>query len=240
MARSRTIGRTRRVLPTWLSRLGAAVLLIAIVAGAAAWWQLRHWTPPRSAFAMQGAEIGGADGDIDWPALKAIGADFAYLDASASAFARDPGFVRNIDAAHAAGLRIGAVHKYDPCQPADRQAANFVTVVPRDPLMLPPVVDLDTLADDCPEPVSDARVVSELMTFINEVETHTGKATILKISPRFDARYHIARAIDRNLWLTRTRFQPDYAGRPFALWTANNALVTEAASHPLRWVVAQP
>ena len=33
---------------------------------------------------------------------------------------------------------MGAVHRYDPCQPADRQSANFVTVVPRDAKLLPP------------------------------------------------------------------------------------------------------
>ena len=240
MARSlRTRQPRRGPARRWLARLAGLALLATIIAGGALWWQMRHWTPPRDTFAVQGAEIGAPDGDVDFAALKADGADFAYLDASASVFARDPNFVHNIDAARAAGLQIGAVHRYDPCQPADKQAANFVTVVPRDAAMLPPAVDLDTLADDCPEPVSDARVVSELMTFINEVETHTGKATILKLSARFDARYHLARAIDRNLWLTRTRLQPDYAGRPFALWTANPGLVTDASDHPLRWVAAQ-
>ena len=109
---------------------------------------------------MQGAEIGARDGAVDWKALKAIGADFAYLEASASAFARDPAFVKNLEDARAAKLRVGAVHRYDPCQPAEKQAANFVTVVARDRTMLPPAVDLDMLADDCPIKVSDAAVES--------------------------------------------------------------------------------
>ena len=231
--------RKRGRLSVVITRLLGAVLLLGMAGGAAAWWQMRHWQPPRGAYAVQGVEVGDVDGDVDWNGLKAVGADFVYIEASASAFAHDPAFVRNIEAARAAGLQIGALHRYDPCQPADKQAANFVTVVPRDAGMLPPAVELDSLADDCPEPVSDAKVVSELMTFINEVETHTGKATILKISAPFDARYHIARAIDRNLWLARDRFEPDYAGRPFTLWTANSALDTDASAHPLRWVVAQ-
>ena len=81
---------------------------------------------------LQGVEAGGEDEQVQWRAVKAIGADFAYLEASASAFARDPGFVRNLEEAKEAGLQVGAVHRYDPCQPADKQAANFVTVVPRD------------------------------------------------------------------------------------------------------------
>ena len=103
--------------------------------------------------------------------------------------------------------------------------------------MLPPAVDLDLLAEDCPVRVSDAGVTSELMTFLNQIETHTGKPTILKISSSFEKRYHLAAKIDRNLWLVRDRFAPDYAGRPWMLWTANAMLDSEASDGALRWVV---
>jgi len=221
-------------------RLLGAALLLAIVAGVAGWWHLRHWQPDRAAYPVQGVEVGADDGAVDWRAVKAIGADFAYIDASASAFARDPAFARNLEEARAAKLMVGAVHRYDPCQPAERQAANFVTVVPREASLLPPAVDLDMLADTCPLKVGDARLESELMTFINEVETHTGKAVILKVSKPFEKRYHIAHAIDRNLWLSRDRFEPEYGGRPWSLWLANSALENEAGTAPLRWMVAQP
>ena len=224
----------------WRLRLAAFVLLLALVGGGAGWWHLRHWTPTRQGYPMQGAEVGTLEGTVDWRALKAVGADFVYLDASASAFARDPAFVKNLEDARAAKLQVGAVHLYDPCQPADKQAANFVTVVPRDAGLLPPAVDLDRLPDDCPVRVSDAAVESELMTFLNQIEGHTGKAAILKLSSRFQSRFHIAGAIDRHLWLVGDRFQPDYAGRPWTLWTANTHLITDAGEEPLRWVVVQP
>jgi lysozyme len=223
----------------WRLRLAAVALLLALVGGAMLWWHLRHWTPPRVAFPRQGVEVGTGEGPVDWTALKAVGADFAYLDASVSVFARDPAFVKNLEDARAAKLKVGAVHLYDPCQPAEKQAANFVTVVPRDAALLPPAVELDRLADDCPVKVSDAAVESELMTFLNQIEAHTDKAAILKISPRFEAKYHIARAIDRKLWLVSERLQPDYAGRPWTLWTANLHLMTDASAAPLRWVAVQ-
>ncbi|MBS0481555.1 MAG: glycoside hydrolase family 25 protein [Proteobacteria bacterium] len=233
MARRKTSRQTR------LRLLGVA-LLAALMLGGWLWWQLHHWQPARTAYPVQGAEIGVTDGAVDWRALKAIGANFAYLDASASAFARDASFSANLDAAKAAKLQVGALHRYDPCQPAERQAANFVTVVPRDAAMLPPVVELDMLGDDCPNPVSDAGIESELTTFLNQIETHTGKPAILKLTSRFQSRYKIAARIDRNLWLVRTRFEPDYAGRPWMLWTANPTLSSEASETPLRWVVVQP
>jgi lysozyme len=230
----------RRRSSRWMLRWLGALALLALVAGAAAWWHLRHWQPSRADFRVQGVEVSSDDGAVDWRAVKAIGADFAYIDASASTFARDPGFARNLEEARAAKLQVGAVHRYDPCQPAEKQAANFVTVVPRDKALLPPAISLDMLADNCPVKVSDAKVESELMTFINEVETHTGKAVLLKLSPGFEGRYHMAHTIDRKLWLMRDRFQPEYGGRPWALWTANSGLENEAGSRALRWVVAQP
>jgi lysozyme len=221
----------------WRLRLFGAVVLIALIAAAWGWWTIHHWRPSQSAYPVQGIEVGSEDGVVDWKAAKAIGASFAYLDASASAFARDPAFSQNLEDARAAKLQVGAVHIYDPCQPAEKQAANFMTVVARDSAMLPPALALNLLADDCPVKVTDAAVLSELMTFLNQIETHTGKATILKISRSFEKRYHLATRIDRNLWLESTYMQPEYAGRPWMLWTANAMLKSEASANALRWVV---
>lgn len=223
----------------WLRWLGAGLLLV-LIGGGIGWWHLRHWQPSRAEFPVQGVEIGDADGPADWTAIRTIGADFAYVDASAGAFARDRGFSANLEAARRAGLPVGAVHRYDPCQPAGPQAANFVTVVPRDRTLLPPAVELDRTAEDCPVRVSDQAVESELMTFLNQIETHTGKAALLKVTPGFEDRYRIAARLDRELWVVGNRFQPDYAGRPWTLWTANRALATEAGDAPVRWVVRQP
>jgi lysozyme len=222
------------------ARLLAALLLLGLVAGGYGWWHLRHWQPPRGVYPVQGVEVGAGDGAVDFRAIKAIGADFVYIDASASAFARDPGFARNLEDARTAKLQVGAVHRYDPCQPAERQAGNFVTIVPRDSALLPPAVELDTLADNCPVKVSDAAIQSELTTFLNQIETHTGKPALLKITKAFEKRYRTAAAIDRTLWVTGDRFQPDYAERPWMMWTANSALANEAAVNPVRWVVVQP
>lgn len=225
---------------SWRRRIAALVLLLVLLAGVSLWWQAQHWVPDRQEYPVQGVLIGAQDGKANFNALRAIGVGFVYLEASEGASGRDPSFAGNLQRVRESGLQFGAVHRYDPCIAADRQAANFVTIVPRDDALLPPAIELETLAEGCDDPASEAAVESELTTFLNQVEGHAGKPAVLKLAPAFEERYRVAARIERNLWLERDWFQPDYAGRPWTLWTANSALLTEAGDEPLRWVVLQP
>lgn len=233
------MARKRRKTP-WRWRLAGVVLLAALALGGWYWWQLQHWRPDDALFPEQGIEVGAGAGKVSFRTAHALGASFAYLDASDGADRADPAFSRNLAAARAAGLRVGAVHRFNPCERADGQSANFVTVVPRGQDLMPPAIELSATADSCPHRVTEAAVESELMTLVNQVENHAGKPVILKIMPGFEARYHLAARFERNLWLVRTGYQPAYAGRPWLLWTANEALRSEIAPNPVAWVVVQP
>lgn len=223
----------------WRVRLIAATIALLAAGGAYGWWQLRHWTPPATQYPEQGLVVGGEDAPVNLRSAHALGARFVYLEASIGASGRDPAFAGYLAEAVAARLRRGAVHIFDPCETADGQSGNFVTMVPRDAELLPPVIALEKTAEKCLEPVSDAAVESELMTLINQIEAHAGKLVILRLSPEFQDEYGIAQRFERNLWLTRTRIEPEYAGRPWLLWTANTALRSEASSGTIRWVVVR-
>ncbi|MHA6332707.1 glycoside hydrolase family 25 protein [Qipengyuania sp. CAU 1752] len=223
----------------WLRGLAAAVLVLAglLFWG---WWEIQHWRPSEEIYPDQGALVTQHHGTVNFRTVAAIGGSFAYLEASSGAAAHDERFGRNLARAREAGLKAGAVHRYDPCEKAGPQSANFVTMVPRSNEMLPPVIALGPTAEICEERVSDAAVESELMTFINQVEMHTGKPVILKVEPQFEASYSISGMLERQLWLNRTRFEPAYAQRPWLLWSVNEALVSEASEEPLEWVVVRP
>ncbi len=224
----------------WRWRI-AAILLLGVLAGLGyAWWQAQHWTPPREDYPTQGVLIGADDGEVDFAALAAVGANFAYVEASSGESGRDAYLGPNLRGLSAGNLPYGVVHHYDPCISAERQAANFVTIVPRGAGTLPPVIALKRLANDCDERMLEAAVESELTTFLNQIEGHAEQAAILMLEPEFQAEYAIASRIDRTLWLTDPFIEPTYAGRPWTLWTANDRLSTEGASRPVRWVVAQP
>ena len=217
------------------------LLLLALVGLAAVlWFRASGWQPSRADYPTQGALVGEGDGAIDFNALRATGADFVYIEASHGAEGRDAMFPRNLAAVTDAGVRHGVVHAYDPCVPAERQAANFVTIVPREEELLPPAISLSKLASECGDPIVEAGLESELTTFINQVEGHAGQSVVLKVSPEFEAEYGIAVRIERNLWLERDFVEPDYAGRPWTLWSATRYLRGESGDSALRWVVVQP
>ena len=224
-------------------RLSSFLLALAIIAAAVAgwwWWQGRSWRPSDSRYPVQGTVVSEGDGAVRFDIVKGLGGSFAYLEASRGAQGRDRNFTENMAEARDAGLEVGAVHIFDPCAPADSQAANFVIAVPRDRALLPPAILLETDAEFCPEAVSEAAIQSELMTLVNQIEAHAGKPVILAPTAAFERRYRVGGRIERNLWLWRNRAEPTYAGRPWTLWTANDGLRTEAAEAPLRWVVARP
>ena len=233
----------RRRLPRLLSRAGKTALFVLVMVAVAtgyAWHEGRAWRPDETLWPDQGALVSASDGAVDFGTIAGLGAKFVYLEASDGAGRKDHAFAQNLARARDAGLEVGAAHRFDPCAVADGQSANFVTMVPRESDLLPPAILLESTAADCPSRVSDAAVQSELMTLVNQIEAHSGKPAILAPAEEFEQAYAPSRRIDRQLWLTRSWFEPEYASRPWLMWTANRWYQTEAAQQPLRWVVVQP
>ncbi|QDH32904.1 glycoside hydrolase family 25 protein [Porphyrobacter sp. YT40] len=226
----------RRAPRRWIFRLAALLALFGLAFAAWLWWDMRSWRPDEARYPEQGALVPAGSAAMRFETLKAVGAQFVYLPLTGEGSA---GFAARQARALAAGLKVGVVLDFDPCTPADAQSGAFAQLVPRDADLLPPAIALGSLAESCEPRVSDAAVESELMTLINQIETHAGKPVILKLSPAFQERHNTATTLARDLWLARDRARPDYAGRPWLLWSANSALVTEASEDPVEWVVVQ-
>lgn len=223
----------------WLLRLLATLVLGAIGFAGWFWWDMRDWRPDPARYPEQGAVISSFTSGTRFETLKATGGAFVYLELAGANRTPDPNFASRLANAQAAGLGVGILYPFDPCLRADPQSGRFARMVPRDADLLPPAIALVPTASDCLPQVSDAAVESELMTLINQIETHAGKQVILKLGRDFEARHNVAQMIARDLWLTRDRARPDYAGRPWLLWSANSARVSEATEGTLEWVVVQ-
>ncbi|MBT2185904.1 glycoside hydrolase family 25 [Sphingobium sp. H33] len=213
--------------------LGSALILTVL------FLFVRGWTPSHSRYPMQGISLTAESGEVNWRMAHAAGADFAYLLATSGAETRDPSFDDYLAGAKAQGLRYGPIHRYNLCRLASEQATRFIATVPRDPAMLPPVVQLDFFPNCAKRPSRDT-LLAELNTFLNQIETHSAKPALLRVSHDFEAEYDVASGINRTLWLEGDFFPPDYATRPWVMWTASTWKRVEGIDGPLEWDVVRP
>jgi lysozyme len=214
--------------------IGAAVLL-----GVYALWSfVSGWAPSRGEFEVQGIVVSEANGKPNWSTLAATGVDFAYLTASEGTTGRDKNFETNLNAVKQAGVRYGALHHFDICRLASDQATLFITTVPRDPNALPPAVQLD-FSETCTGHPNRPLILSELATFLSQVEAHSGVPAVLLLNKDFEAEYQISKAIDRSVWLESNWFLPDYSARPWVMWTANTSRRVSGIDGSVRWAVVR-
>lgn len=228
----------RRTVKRTMIHMGLALLALA-GAALAAWLYLTAWAPARDQYPVQGIVVSDAMGAIDWRTVRARKADFAYIRAASGSDRRDRAFAANWAGARAAGLRYGAVHDFSLCRLASDQATLFMTTVPRDNAALPPVVRL-AFADDCPTRPGRDTLLSQLNTFLNLVEGHSGKPALIRVSKDFDALYDIGDGINRTLWLEGDILPPDYASRPWVMWTASTFRRLDGVDGPVEWSVVAP
>ena len=222
---------------SWARKAGAMLVTLLLAAGLALWWAAR-WTPPREDYPFQGVTISTDNGTVPWGSVKAAGADFAYIMATAGKDGVDAAFARNVTAASDAGIPSGAIHRYSLCSLAADQAENFIRRVPRRATALPSAVWLD-FDETCPDRPTRALILSELVTFLAQIEAHMGKRSMIAPSAAFEAEYQVTRDIARTSWLRRNLFAPDYGAHPWAMWQANNYLRLSGIDGSVGWNVVQ-
>lgn len=218
-------------------RWGIIMLGIALAAFAG-WRYVTAWAPSRDEYPVQGIVVNESNGRPNWAELGATGVDFAYITAVEGARARDAEFQANLAGAQDAGIRFGALHHFDICRLASDQATMFITSVPRNERALPPAVQLD-FSETCKGRPNRALILSELATFLNQIEAHSGTPAILLLTPEFEKEYQVSKSIDRTVWLEGNWLLPDYSARPWVMWTANLKRRIDGVDGPVRWVVVR-
>ncbi len=217
--------------PKLLVIMLAVTLLLWVV-----WSYIANWGPGRDEYPTQGIAIGQEAGAVDWPRLNATGVDFAYLTATRGDKERDAKFAENLEGAKNAGVRFGALHKFDLCRLASDQAELFITTVPREANALPAAVEVH-FSDTCNGRPDRSLILSELSTFLQQIEAHTGMPSLLLLSEDFEHAYKISSAIDREFWVEGTWFLPNYTVKSWKMWTANSARRIDGVEGPVKWLV---
>lgn len=137
----------RTTRPNWRRHFAEAVVC--------AWVERKR---EASVMAVSAARVSGIDvshfqNEIDWEQVSRVGIVFAFIKATEGTSYSDPLFAANWRSAKAEGVLRGAYHFFRPQLDPQRQARFFLDTLKDDPGELPPVVDLEVLADVPPEEV---------------------------------------------------------------------------------------
>ncbi|MEZ0242455.1 MAG: glycoside hydrolase family 25 protein [Sphingomonas sp.] len=215
---------------------GGIALALALVA-LTAWLYAINWAPDRRAFPVQGVDISEANPPVDWFAVRQTHQiQFVYVRASMGATGQDERFQMHWAGLHEAGMRRGAIHIFSLCQLAADQAGNLVATVPPSHDALPVALDL-AFDPECAAHPERNVVLSEISRFIKGVEGATGKPVILRVTPEFEARYHVSRAIPRKLWSVQPFFPPAYFDKPWRMWQASRVRRFAGIGGAVNWNV---
>jgi lysozyme len=184
----------------------AGLVLVCFVA-AGGYLYFRAFSPDRSKYPVRGIDVSHHQGQIDWRRVAADDVAFAVIKATEGGDHVDDAFARNLDEARAAGLAVGAYHFFTFCRPGADQAKNFISVVPHDQPLLPPVVDIE-FGGNCPQRPTPEQLSAELAAFLAPVEAAFGKPAIVYLTDEAEEAY-AGRIVARPLWLRSLLQQPD-------------------------------
>lgn len=186
---------------------GLASLVLVCFIAAGGYLYFRAFSPDRGQYPVRGIDVSHHQGQIDWRRVAADDVAFAVIKATEGGDHVDDAFARNLEGARAAGLAVGAYHFFTFCRPGADQAKNFISVVPHDQPLLPPVVDIE-FGGNCPQRPTPEQLSAELAAFLAPVEATFGKPAIVYLTDEAEQAY-AGRIAARPLWLRSLLLQPD-------------------------------
>ena len=195
------------VLKNRIVLLGLASLVLACFIAAGGYLYFKAFSPDRSKYPVRGIDVSHHQGQIDWRRVAADDVAFAVIKATEGGDHVDDAFSTNLREARAAGLAVGAYHFFTFCRPGADQAKNFISVVPHDQPLLPPVVDIE-FGGNCPQRPTPEQLRAELAAFLTPVEAAFGKPAIVYLTDEAEQVY-AGRIAARPLWLRSLLQEPD-------------------------------
>jgi lysozyme len=144
---------------------------------------------------VQGVDVSKWQGTIDFAKIKAAGMSYVFVKATEGITGVDPDYARNIAAARAAGLVAGSYHFYETNDDPSAQFGNFRQHADVKPGDLPPVVDIEVLAQG-----SRPDWAGDLKSFLAQMEQAYGARPILYSGVSF-ANEYLAGFGDYPLWV---------------------------------------
>ncbi|TGK38121.1 glycoside hydrolase family 25 protein [Leptospira andrefontaineae] len=189
--------------------------------------------PSESKYPIRGIDVSNHQGNIDWKKVSENKISFVYIKATEGGDWKDKAFLRNWEQANQLGIRVGAYHFFTLCRSGKEQAANFISLVPKDPESLPPVADLEFVGN-CKErpPLQDVK--KEIHDFLIELENHYGKKPILYLTYEFIDLYLKNDFLEYPVWIRDIFGHPSSSfKRNWIIWQYHSRARLEGIEGPV-------
>ena len=171
---------------------------------------------------VHGIDVSKWNGNIDWQKVKSSGVSFAFIKATEGKDNADPRFPEYWQAARAAGVAYAPYHFYYFCSTPDQQADWFINNVPKEAVMMPPVLDAEWNGDSktCKLRPSPDSVRADLKRFMDRLEAYYGKRPIIYTSVDFHRDNLVGQFEDHHFWVRSVAAHPveKFQDRRWAFW----------------------
>ena len=149
-----------------------------------------------SSYHVQGLDVSSYQQQIDWKSVTQTGKySFVFIKATEGKNFKDAFFQANWRETKEQGLLRGAYHFYSADRTGTEQANNYISMVPKDVGMLPPVLDLEVCGKD------HQVMLHEIKVFLDLLEQHYGMKPIIYTDYDRYAEYIKGNFADYAIWI---------------------------------------
>lgn len=171
---------------------------------------------------VHGIDVSKWNGNIDWQKVRSSDVSFAFIKATEGKDRADSRFPEYWQGAKAAGIAYAPYHFYYFCSTPDQQADWFIQNVPREAVMMPPVLDAEWNGDSktCTTRPAPDVVRADLKRFMDRLEAWYGKRPIIYTSVDFHQDNLVGYFTDHHFWVRSVAVHPveKYPDRKWAFW----------------------
>ena len=187
----------RRYLPVLLALLCLLTLVTLLYTGIIWPNTLFVWN-----YRVRGLDVSSYQGQIDWKSVAQTGQyTFVFIKATEGKNYKDAYFQANWRGTKERGLLRGAYHFYSDSRTGSEQASNYISMVPKEAGMLPPVLDLEVSGKD------RLAMLREIKLMLSQLEQHYGMKPIIYTDHDRYAEYIKGNLEDYPIWI-RDVFTP--------------------------------
>ena len=160
-------------------------------------------------FPVFGVDVSNYQGMVDWQLLEEQGVQFAFIKATEGSSHVDESARKNIEESAETSVKRSCYHFFSFDSSGHTQAQNYISVVGRDEIDMPPVVDIEYYGDKALNKPTQEETEAILSPLLEQLEAYYGCKPIIYTTLPMYIRYIRSGFTDYPLWIRSVTFEPD-------------------------------